>query len=45
MRFFLYVYDQEKHGDSVENAAAQYLGKSPSAVRSQVHRMKQHFAS
>jgi hypothetical protein len=45
MHFIIYLYDQEKHGDSVEDAAAQYLGKSPSSVRSQVHRMKQHFAS
>jgi hypothetical protein len=45
IRFVRFVYDQEKHGDSLELAAAHYLGKAPSTVRVQIHQIKQYLAS
>jgi hypothetical protein len=45
LHFFRYVYNQEEYGDSPELAAARYLAKAPSTVRSQVYQMKRYFAS
>jgi hypothetical protein len=45
IHFLRRVYDQEKHGDSPVDAAAQHLGKAPSTVRVQMHQITQYLCS